>query len=476
MLELATRPKPPDSQARPQKQAAVSPLMASALLALFDISCLSIGAVCTALLLPQWPTLVTIYMFGLALLLTLHLQRASRQYDINQAREPVLSPARMFGSWVLASAIASAPAVLLAQADRGQAYEMIWFTCAPCMTALAGRFLAARQILRLVRGGYWNSRVVIMGGGEHGQRLIRHLQNDKRPVEIIGLFDDRFDRLPSEVASVPVLGGLDDLLRFARSHPVDEVVVALPKGADKRLADWFKKLSVLPLQITHCQDVPAADEKRPMTSIFGLPAKRLSHKPLDGWGALLKSLEDRLLAAVFLTIASPLMLLIALAVKLSSEGPVLFRQKRYGFNNDEIEVLKFRTMRLHEGPLEQAKRDDPRITPLGGLLRKTSLDELPQLINVLKGDMSLVGPRPHAVAHNEHYARSIDRYLCRHRVKPGITGWAQVNGWRGETDTIEKMEARVAHDLDYIERWSLWFDLKIIALTLVVGFRHPNAY
>jgi exopolysaccharide biosynthesis polyprenyl glycosylphosphotransferase len=175
------------------------------------------------------------------------------------------------------------------------------------------------------------------------------------------------------------------------------------------------------------------------------------------------------------------MLSIALGVKLSSPGPVFFRQKRYGFNNEIIEVFKFRSMYTDHaqaglGTVEQARRTDPRITPFGAILRRTSLDELPQFLNVLRGEMSIVGPRPHAVAHNEQYAQLIDEYLARHRVKPGITGWAQVNGLRGETETLEKMERRVQFDLHYIENWSLALDLRIILMTLLVGFSHPNAY
>jgi Undecaprenyl-phosphate glucose phosphotransferase len=213
-----------------------------------------------------------------------------------------------------------------------------------------------------------------------------------------------------------------------------------------------------------------------------VPLLNVFEKPLSGWDSVVKTVEDRVLAGLVLLLIAPLMLAIATAIKATSKGPVLFRQKRYGFNNEVIEVYKFRSMHLDDcdaggGPvLAQATRGDARITPLGRLLRRTSLDELPQFFNVLKGDMSIVGPRPHAVAHNEQYARLIDEYLARHRVRPGITGWAQVNGLRGETTTVAKMEARVQHDLFYIENWSLGFDLRIILMTLLVGFTDPNAY
>jgi Undecaprenyl-phosphate glucose phosphotransferase len=218
---------------------------------------------------------------------------------------------------------------------------------------------------------------------------------------------------------------------------------------------------------------------RGYTSFAGLPLLDIHQRPLAGWGGIWKQLEDWVFGVVILILMLPVMGLCALAIRLDSKGPILFRQKRYGFNNNDITVFKFRTM-YHQRPDEpgvpQATRNDPRITKVGAFLRKTSLDELPQLFNVLRGEMSLVGPRPHAVAHNEQYAKIIDGYLGRHRVKPGITGWAQVNGFRGETDTPEKMRMRVQYDLYYIDHWSLIFDIKILALTGLVGFVNRNAY
>jgi putative colanic acid biosynthesis UDP-glucose lipid carrier transferase len=203
-------------------------------------------------------------------------------------------------------------------------------------------------------------------------------------------------------------------------------------------------------------------------------------RPLTGNNLVAKSIEDRVGAFLLLVLLAPLLLLITLAIRLDSAGPALFRQTRYGFNNEEFTVFKFRTMRIagdeRLGSLEQARRNDPRTTPVGRFLRRTSLDELPQLLNVLKGEMSLVGPRPHAVAHNELYSRVIDEYFSRHRVKPGITGWAQVNGLRGETETPDKMRKRVEYDVYYIDHWSLLFDMRILFLTVFVGFVNKNAY
>ncbi len=214
------------------------------------------------------------------------------------------------------------------------------------------------------------------------------------------------------------------------------------------------------------------------TSMGDIPLVSVVETPFYGVDGLLKRLEDLVLGLGILVLITLPMMAIAIAIKLTSEGPVLFHQRRYGLNGHPIDVLKFRTMTVCEdgAKVEQAKKDDPRITPLGAVLRHTSLDELPQFLNVLTGSMSIVGPRPHAVAHNELYRHLVPSYMRRHKVKPGITGWAQVNGWRGETDTVEKMEQRVAHDLDYIQRWSLSWDVKIIFLTVFGSAVRKNAY
>jgi putative colanic acid biosynthesis UDP-glucose lipid carrier transferase len=213
--------------------------------------------------------------------------------------------------------------------------------------------------------------------------------------------------------------------------------------------------------------------------LLGMTALDLRVSPMsEPANLVLKALEDRILAAMILLLISPLMLLVALGVKLSSSGPVFYRQQRHGWNGDSFDVLKFRSMVVHheqDGQVTQAKQGDARITSFGAFLRRTSMDELPQFFNVIKGDMSIVGPRPHAVAHNDYYSEQIDGYMLRHKMKPGITGWAQVNGWRGETDTLDKMQKRVEYDLWYIEHWSLWLDIKIIIMTIFKGFVHSNA-
>ena len=334
---------------------------------------------------------------------------------------------------------------------------------------------------RLRRAGRLVCRLVVVGAGEHGQRLVRHLRQAGEGIRLIGLFDDRRDRVPDYVAGYPVLGTVDDLREFVRRHAIDQVVVALPWGAETRIRGWLEKLAELPVDVRLCPDLPGhfAQERR-VSHVAGVPLVHVFDRPLAGWNALAKAIEDRLLAALVILLAGPLMLAVALAVKLTSRGPVFYRQLRYGFNNEPIAVLKFRTMYVEHcddgvhGGVPQARVDDPRVTPLGRILRRLSLDELPQFFNVLRGEMSIVGPRPHAVAHNELYAELIGGYLARHRVKPGITGWAQVNGLRGEIRSLEALRERVQYDLYYIENWSLLFDLRIIFRTILVGFYAPE--
>jgi len=330
------------------------------------------------------------------------------------------------------------------------------------------------------RAGRLSLEVAIIGAGELSRQLIRQLQRDGTGrYRIAGLFDDAPPGGVTAVEGYPVIGTVDDLIRLAQTRTFDEVVIALPwSGATINAA--IKKLKTMPVNVKICPEhigwsVPTVG----FHALGGIPMLAALERPLSGWSLVVKAIEDRVLSALALLVFAPLLAAVALAIRIDSPGPVLFRQKRYGFANNEFTVFKFRTM--HHQPAEepgvpQARRNDPRITRIGGFLRRTSLDELPQLLNVLLGDMSLVGPRPHAVAHNVQFAQVIDDYLSRHRVKPGITGWAQINGLRGETDTPEKMRARVEHDLYYIDNWSLLLDLKILLLTPLRGFVNKNAY
>ncbi len=428
------------------------------------------------------PPATTFYSLVIASIVGLNLFQLAESYNFKYVSNLYEQARRLLVAWplVIVTLLVLGFATQTLD-DVSRAWVGLWLGLG-FVGLFAARVSIQAQVGAWHRAGRLTRNVVVIGAGEHGRRFVDHLRHAERSVNLIGLFDDRRGRVPDYVAGYPVLGTIDDLLAFARHHPIDQVIVALPWGAEARLLSWMKKLRSLPVDVRLCPDMIGFHLPHSGVShIGGVPLLNVFEKPLAGWDWIVKAAEDRLIASVILALIAPLMLTIALAIKLTSPGPVLFKQKRYGFNNEVIEVYKFRSMRVDTGQhgvgvVRQAQRRDPRVTPLGAILRRTSLDELPQFLNVLKGDMSIVGPRPHAVAHNEQYARLIDEYLARHKVKPGITGWAQVNGLRGETETLDKMERRVQYDLFYIENWSLFLDLKIVLRTLLVGFSDPNAY
>ena len=258
------------------------------------------------------------------------------------------------------------------------------------------------------------------------------------------------------------------------------MIVAVSGRLDTTANAVVRRLSTIPANVRLCPDLPPLTvAPREVGMLFGQPVLTVYRRPLTGWNQIAKRAEDLVIATLVLILVAPLMALVALLIRLDSPGPVLFRQKRLGFNNNVIVIFKFRTMKhrpVPEADVAQARRNDPRVTRVGAFLRRSSIDELPQLFNVLRGEMSLVGPRPHALAHNDQYAALIDEYLGRHRLQPGITGWAQVNGFRGETATLDKMQRRVEHDLAYIDDWSLLLDLKILVMTAFHGIIDRNAY
>ena len=349
---------------------------------------------------------------------------------------------------------------------------------------LVARILVGHQVRRLVSQGRFADRTVIVGAGEQGQRLAAHLADNKGyAVNLLGFIDDRKNRVPDEAHGLSLLGSVSTLIDMIRRDQVDLVLIALPWNAESRLNQLFNRLATTPVRIRLAPDLAGfVFPNRTYSRVGEVPMLHLSDLPIAGWSHVTKTAEDRVLAALFLTLLSPLMLLIALLIKLDSRGPVFFKQNRHGFNNTLFECWKFRTMRHdmadHKGE-QLTQRNAPRITRLGAFLRKSSLDELPQLINVLRGDMSLVGPRPHAVsakAAGRLYEEVIEAYAARHKVKPGITGWAQVNGWRGETDTVDKIKMRIEHDLFYIDNWSVAFDLWILLKTMIVVAKRDNAF
>lgn len=369
--------------------------------------------------------------------------------------------------------------LLKASDSFSRSWLMAW-AASTAVLLLIGR-LALYLVLRWMRlHGRNHKRVVLVGQSEVAQELIRRVRSASwTGFDAIALFDDRATAPPLQ-EGLPIFNDMDDLEPYLAAHRVDEVWITLPLKDEERVRELLFKLRHSTVNIRY---VPGMFAFRLLnhgvSEIVGMPMLDLSATPMTGMNRLAKAIEDRLLALIILILISPLMLAIALTVKLSSPGPVLFKQKRHGWDGQEITIYKFRTMIVHQEPqgqLTQARKDDPRITRIGAFLRRTSLDELPQFINVLQGRMSIVGPRPHAIEHNEQFKDLVDDYMKRHKVKPGITGWAQVNGYRGETDTLEKMQKRVEYDLYYIEHWSLLLDLRIIALTILKGFMHKNAY
>ncbi|TKJ58871.1 undecaprenyl-phosphate glucose phosphotransferase [Pseudomonas viridiflava] len=346
------------------------------------------------------------------------------------------------------------------------------------------RLLMLALFKHQMRKGVFLQNAVILGATENGMRLAEYLlQHQDIRSGVMGFIDDRIGRMPKTVANLPLLGNTSDLERLIREEKVTQVLVALPWTAENRMDHIIHELRRFPVNVLLVPDMVAfRHSHNRITEVAKLPMFNASDVPLNGWSPFIKRAEDIVLSSLALLALSPFMLLVALAIKLDSPGPVFFRQKRYGYNNRLIEVFKFRSMHQHQADAtaeQQTTRGDARITRVGRFIRKTSLDELPQLFNVVAGSMSMVGPRPHATATKAAgilFEQAVKEYTSRHRVKPGITGLAQINGYRGETDTVEKIEKRVEFDLEYIENWSVWLDLYILMRTVPAVLFTREAY
>ena len=362
--------------------------------------------------------------------------------------------------------------------DFSRAVLGIWVVAV--LLGLATLRLFFRTILRVVRSDGRNSRTVAFAGyGKASLKLAQHI--GKQPwmgLRVLGVFDDRSPQRLGN-SDLSLIGGLNALINRAKAGEIDLVYVTLPMHAEKRIVELIDALADTTASVYVVPDIFVFDLFHAQWSTVGsLPVVSVFESPFYGVNGGVKRLEDVVLGSLILLLISPLMIIIALGIKLTSPGSVLFKQRRYGLNGEIVEVWKFRSMTVSDNGsmVVQARKNDARVTPFGAFLRRTSLDELPQFINVLQGRMSIVGPRPHAVAHNEEYRGLLHGYMLRHKVKPGITGWAQVNGWRGETDTLDKMKGRLDCDLAYVRNWSLGFDLKIIFMTLFKGFVGKNVY
>ncbi|MBN8282128.1 undecaprenyl-phosphate glucose phosphotransferase [Zoogloea sp.] len=354
-----------------------------------------------------------------------------------------------------------------------------WVVLAP-LAMVAAHFVARVVVLRALTATTRQRTAIVAGVNDVGLSLARQFkQNPYLGCRVVGFFDDRnLERLP-DTDGLPTLGTMTELPDFVKLNRIDQIYLAVPMATQPRILSLLDDLKDTTASIFFVPDIFVTDLiQGQMHSVGSTPVVAVCETPFTGLRGLIKRASDIVISAILLVLLLPVMLVLAIGVKLSSPGPVIFKQRRYGLDGQEILVYKFRSMTTTDNGnvVKQATKNDARITPFGAFIRKTSLDELPQFINVLQGRMSIVGPRPHAVAHNETYRKIVKGYMIRHKVKPGITGWAQVSGYRGETDTVDKMEKRIEYDLEYLRNWSLGFDLWIIFKTVAVVFKDKNAY
>lgn len=431
----------------------------------------------------EWPYLLL--SLGIATVAVVLFQAAD-VYQVQLFPELPQQVVRMLPCWCLVFILLmSASYVTQLDNEASQAWIAAFF-CAGTVALAAERLVLRALVRKWGNEGRLDRRTIIVGADENGERLITALKaQDRSNLEILGVFDDRNDSRSQETcAGVLKLGKVDDILEFAHRTRIDLVLFALPITAEARILQMLKKLWVLPVDIhlsAHTNELRF--RPRSYSYLGELPTLKMFEQPITDWDMVMKSVFDRIVGALILVLAAPVMALIALAIKFDSPGPALFRQKRFGFNNERIDVFKFRSLYHDQADTLASKvvtKNDSRVTRVGRFIRKTSLDELPQLFNVVfKGNLSLVGPRPHAVQgklQNRLFDEAVDGYFARHRVKPGITGWAQVNGWRGEIDNEEKIQKRVEFDLYYIENWSVMFDVYILFRTPFALMKTENAY
>jgi Undecaprenyl-phosphate glucose phosphotransferase len=487
----ARRPLSPEALAVAAKPSAasISPIVLAGFVRMGEFALIvAIGTAVYAAYLPDGGGVLGRYMiatFSIAALSMLAFQVADI-YQVQAFRGHEKQYMRLASAWSVVFLLVIGASFF---AKAGEMFSRIWlgtFYVGGLAALIGSRRLLFLLVRKWTNEGRLTRRTVIVGGGDHGAHIIEALRRQKDTgIKIIGLFDDRGDRRSAaDCAGERKLGTVDDLVEFGRRTRVDLVIFSLPISAEGRILHMLKKLWVLPVDIRLTAHTNKLRFRPRSYSYIGqMPVLDVADRPIADWDVVMKWLFDKIIGGLLLLCALPVMAIIAIAIKLDSRGPVLFKQKRYGFNNDVVEIYKFRSMyadKLDPMAEKLVTKNDPRVTRVGRFIRKASLDELPQLLNVVfKGDLSLVGPRPHAInakAEARLYDEAVDGYFARHRVKPGITGWAQINGWRGETDTHEKIQNRVEHDLYYIENWSILFDLHILARTPIALFKTENAY
>jgi Undecaprenyl-phosphate glucose phosphotransferase len=428
---------------------------------------------------PAWPTIIQSALIA-ALIYRMSLSSAG-MYDAARSHDFAVRPGPMLSS--LAFAVVAALS-LGTPTHFGLQNHLIWlllWAAASFSGAVLVRTIASDLMAAATAAGRFDERIAVYGAGHIARRVHDHLSNSALGLRFVGVFDSRgtSDRVNAE--GLTVAGGLDDLVQACQEGRIDRIIIALPQIAERRVNDIarrFEDLSVNLHIVTHlATDMLGATRPHHVSHLGTVGLMDIKSKLHTGWAPVVKRTEDLLVGTLAALIVAPFVPLIALAIKLDSPGPILFRQRRRGRNQRVIAVLKFRTMSVMEdgANVQQATSHDPRVTRVGAVLRRTSLDELPQLWNVLRGDMSLVGPRPHALVHDEKFGALLETYANRHQMKPGVTGLAQVSGYRGETTTPESIEGRVTCDLSYIRNWSLWLDVKILLLTVWTVIGGQNA-
>ena len=401
-------------------------------------------------------------------------------YDTAQLHDLPVRPARLLMGLIFASSAAIGIGVPF---NIGEVHLWIWYSTwiSASFTCILGARIACHAILaKLTAAGRFDTRVAVFGAGEIARRVQDHLKSQKSGIHFAGVYDDRpLDRVDAD--GLDIKGPLEDLIKQGREGKIDSIVIALPQSANTRIEKIANRLEQAPVAlhvVTHiASDFIERGPAHKVSAIGSVGLLDVKAKPLDDWSPIVKRAEDLILGSLLVVLSLPLMALIAIAIKLESKGPAIFIQRRRGLNLQEVDVYKFRTMNVQENGahIDQAKPNDPRVTRVGAFLRRTSLDELPQLFNVLRGDMSLVGPRPHAIAHDTRWSEMISTYGIRYQVKPGITGLAQIKGWRGRIAHNEDLTARVDQDIAYIRNWSLGLDLQILLRTLGAAICGKNA-
>ncbi len=405
-------------------------------------------------------------------------------YNIDALLNETKTIKAMAWRWTLVFMGLATMAVLTHQQDLFSRFWFVGFYGSGIAALAAERSIVALLIRSWVKRGYSTKSVIIVGENELAEQLIGHLEANRFGIRIAAVFDDRNQDNAGHLRGVQKLGGLDDLIEYAKLHVIDIVVITLPIAATDRISAVIKYLQQLPLNICILPGTISLQRFSPIRfereDLPGVQLITVADPPISEFELFFKEVFDRMAALFGIVLILPVLAICTIGIALTSPGPIFFRQKRVGYKGHEFEILKFRTMNVAKNPhTKLTQRNDPRVFKFGSILRKFSLDELPQLINVVKGDMSLVGPRPHmpdARAAGKLYFEAVTEYAARHRVKPGITGWAQVNGWRGPTETLEQIERRVEHDIYYIENWSLMLDFVILAKTLYAGFFGKNTF